>query len=151
MNFSDMTSCAWLWLYFGAFLMFLELLSPGFVIFFFGLSAATVGILRAVIGEGFSTSWQLAAFSGFAIIYLAVLRRMLKAIFTGGTSDARTGLSNEYVGRAARVTSAIRPPLAGRVLLGDAEWSASASEPIDAGSDVKVIAQDNLTLVVEKI
>ena len=29
-----------MWLYFGAFLMLMELLAPGFVIFFFGLSAA---------------------------------------------------------------------------------------------------------------
>ena len=30
-----MTSCAWLWLYAGLFLMLAEILAPGFVIFFF--------------------------------------------------------------------------------------------------------------------
>ena len=33
-----MTGCAWIWMYIGAFLMLAELLMPGFVIFFFGLS-----------------------------------------------------------------------------------------------------------------
>ena len=42
-----------LWLYFGAFLVLAELLAPGFVIFFFGLPAATVGLLWFVFGEAF--------------------------------------------------------------------------------------------------
>ena len=37
-----MTSCGWLWLYAGVGLMLAELLAPGFVVFFFGLSAASV-------------------------------------------------------------------------------------------------------------
>ena len=63
-----MTSCAWLWLYVGAFLMLAELLLPGFVIFFFGLSAATVGLLRFALGDTFTLTWQLAAFSAFTIL-----------------------------------------------------------------------------------
>ena len=42
----DFLSQAWLWLYFGAFLMLAELASPGFVVFFFGLAAATVAVLK---------------------------------------------------------------------------------------------------------
>ena len=38
----DLLSPAWIWMYFGAFLMLAELASPGFVVFFFGLGAATV-------------------------------------------------------------------------------------------------------------
>ena len=37
-----MLSCAWLWVYAGAALMLLELVAPGFILCFFGLSAATV-------------------------------------------------------------------------------------------------------------
>ena len=83
-----MTSCAWLWLYFGAFLMLMELLAPGFVVFFFGLSAATVGLCRFAFGEAFTTTWQLAAFSAFSILYLMVLRRWLKKTFLGGKVEA---------------------------------------------------------------
>ena len=39
----SMFSCGWLWLYAGAILMLMEILAPGFVIFFFGLAAATAG------------------------------------------------------------------------------------------------------------
>ena len=50
-----------------------------------------------------------------------------------------------------QVTTAINPPLAGRILLGDAEWTAEADEPIAAGANVKVVAQNNLTMRVEKV
>ena len=148
MNF---TSCAWLWLYAGAFLMLMELLAPGFVIFFFGLSAATVGLFRAVIGEAFSPTWQMVAFSVFSILYLVVLRRWLKKTFSGSVESASTDFSNEYVGRVGKVTEAIRPPLTGRVEIGDAEWTAESECPLAAGETVRVVSQKNLTMKVEVV
>ena len=144
-----MTSCAWLWLYFGAFLMLAELLLPGFVIFFFGLSAATVGLLRFALGESFTLTWQFAAFSAFAILYLAVLRRLLKRLFTGTTKEENLGFGQEAVGRIGKVTAPIDPPKTGRVMIGDAEWTAEADAPVAAGADVKVVSQNNLTMKVE--
>ena len=146
-----MTGCAWIWMYIGAFLMLAELLAPGFVIFFFGLSAMTVGLLRFGFGDAFSLTWQLAAFSVFAILYLAVLRRWLKTVFTGDKDTSKSDFNNEYVGRIGKVTTAIKPPLAGRVSVGDAEWTAEADGPIAAGADVKVISQNNLTFKVEEV
>ena len=146
-----MTSCAWLWLYAGAFLMLMELLAPGFVIFFFGLSAATVGLVRALVGEPFTLTWQLAAFSAFSILYLVVLRRWLKKTFLGGKVETKTDFDNEYVGRVGKVTEAITPPLTGRVEIGDAAWTATADSPIAAGTTVKVISHNNLTMKVEEV
>ena len=149
-----MTSCAWLWLYVGAFLMLAELLLPGFVIFFFGLSAATVGLLRFALGDAFTLTWQLAAFSAFTILYLAVLRRVLKKIFSGSVERSERSsidLDKSAVGRTGQVTAEIAPPKTGRVMIGDAEWTAIASAPIAAGVDVKVVGQDNLTMTVEPL
>ena len=146
-----MTSCAWLWLYLGAFLMLMELLAPGFIIFFFGLSAGTVGLLRFAFGEAFGMTWQLAAFSALSILYLVVLRRWLKKTFLGGKVETNTDFDNEYVGRVGKVMEAIRPPLAGRVEIGDAEWTALADVPVAAGAVVKVISQNNLTMKVEVV
>ena len=146
-----MTSCAWLWLYLGAFLMLMELLAPGFIIFFFGLSAGTVGLLRFAFGEAFGMTWQLAAFSALSILYLVVLRRWLKKTFLGGKVETNADFDNEYVGRVGKVMEAIRPPLAGRVEIGDAEWTALADVPVAAGAVVKVISQNNLTMKVEVV
>lgn len=146
-----MTSCAWLWLYVGAFLMLAELLLPGFVIFFFGLSAATVGLMRFALGDAFTLTWQLASFSAFTILYLAVLRRVLKKIFSGSVERSSVDLDRTAIGRTGQVTVTIVPPKSGRVMIGDAEWTAIASAPVAVGVDVKVVGQDNLTMTVEPI
>ena len=146
-----MITCAWLWIYAGAALMLLELVAPGFILCFFGMSAATVGVLRFVFGVAFSPNWQLAAFSVFSVLYILVLRRSLKRVFVGGKVETKTDFDNESVGRTGKVVEAIRPPLAGRVMLGDAEWTAAADRPIEAGRDVRVVAQSNLTMHVEEI
>ncbi len=131
--------------------MLMELLAPGFVIFFFGLSAATVGLCRAAFGESFDLTWQLAAFSVFSILYLVIVRRYLKKIFQGEKGCANTDFDHEHVGRVGKVTQPIEPPLNGRIVLGDAEWSAEADVAIPGGASVRVISQNNLTLKVEVV
>ncbi|MBO7722027.1 MAG: NfeD family protein [Kiritimatiellae bacterium] len=145
-----MFTCAWIWIYAGSVLMLLELIVPGFVLCFFGLSAATVGVLRFVFGEAFDATWQLAAFSACSILYIVVLRRYLKKIFVGSMQDG-SDFDHESVGRIGRVTAAINPPLTGRVMLGDSEWSASAAAPIAEGVNVRVVAQNNLTMEVAAV
>lgn len=135
-------------MYLGAILMLLELLAPGFVIFFFGLSASTVGICRFAFGEAFDLTWQLAAFSLFSIVYLVFLRRWMKKVFYGAVETSRADFQNENIGRQGKVTVAVNPPLAGRVLVGDAEWNAVSEAPLAVGADVRVVAQDNLTMKV---
>ena len=146
-----MTACGWLWIYAGLALTLLELVAPGFVLCFFGLAAMTVGALRFAFGEAFGATAQTAAFSVLSVLYIVLLRRLLKKVFVGERDGAANGLSNDYVGRVGKVTEAIEPPRTGRVLLGDAEWTASADAPVPAGADVAVAAQDNLTLTVRPL
>ena len=147
MNF---TSCAWLWAYAGTLLILFELVTPGFVLCFFGAGAITVGLLRALVGEAFDPTWQAAAFSVLSIFYIVVLRRWFKRALMGDKVDDG-GLKSEFLGRVGKVTRAIAPPMTGRVMLGDAEWNAVADAPIEAGADVKVISQNNLTMKVEVV
>jgi len=146
-----MTGCGWLWLYAGAGLMLAELLAPGFVVFFFGLSAASVGLCRFAFGEALTPTWQLAAFSAFSVVYLLVLRRWMKRIFTGAVTTSATDFEDDMSGRPAKVTAAIEPPKTGRVMVGDAEWTASAATAIAAGADVRVVSRNNLTVQVEPV
>ena len=146
-----MTSCAWLWIYAGAALMLLELIAPGFVLCFFGLSAASVGLLKFALGDAFTPTGQLAAFSALSILYIVLLRRYLTKVFVGGKVETKTDFDNESVGRVGRLTVAIKPPLTGRMMLGDSEWTAAAEHPIEAGANVRVVAQSNLTMMVEEV
>lgn len=140
----------WIWIYIGIGLMFLELIVSGFILCFFGLAAATVGVIRFIIGDAFDLTWELAVFSGLSVAYIFLLRRWFKRTFVGdkkGDAD----LGDDNIGRVGKVTAAIEPPLAGRVLLGDSEWSAEADVPVAIGANVRVISQNNLTIKVEVI
>lgn len=143
-----MVSCAWLWMYAAMAMMLLELAVPGFVIFFFGLAAMTVGLARFAFGEAFTMNWQLAAFSILSVVYLVLLRRWLKNVFPGEKASA--GLSDEYVGRSARVVEEIPPAGSGRVVIGETEWTAVADAPIAAGAEVEVVSRSNLTVTVKR-
>ena len=147
----DFLAAKWLWLYAGAFLMLAELMAPGFVVFFFGLAAATVGLAMFVLPEAFhlTPTWQVALFSFFSILYLVTLRRYVKSVFLGDTDASKA--TDEYVGRLAKVTETVRPEAPGRVMLGDAEWTAVASERLDPGTEVKVVGRKNLTLEVKRV
>ena len=145
-----MTSCGWLWIYAGSALVLLELVVPGFILCFFGLSAATVGMLRFAFGDLFGPTWQLASFSVFSVLYIVLLRRWLKSVFVGDKVDDASATGGACVGRPGRITVAVAPGVPGRVLVGDAEWNAEAKEAIPAGADVRVVGQANLTLTVEQ-
>lgn len=148
---NDFTSCAWIWMYLGAFMMLLEILAPGFVVFFFGLAAVTVGLLRFLFGEALTTTWQLALFSIFTIFYLAVLRRVLKNIFSGVKSESAVSFDSDYIGRCGNIIEPVAPNAPGRVMLGDAEWTCEAETAIPAGARVRVVRQENLTMKVEPV
>lgn len=146
-----MTSCAWLWIYAGALLVLLELIVPGFILCFFGLAAASVGVCRFIFGLAFSPAWQFAAFSLFSVFYILALRHWLKSTFTGAKECTVADFEHVNVGRIGSLIAPIVPPCEGRVLLGDAEWVAIADAPIAAGVRVKVVSQENLTMKVEEI
>lgn len=146
---ADFTTASWCWLYLGAFLMLGEIVTPGFVLFFFGLAAATVSGCKFLM-PALSPAWQLALFSIFSIVYLVGLRRLVKGVFMGD-SDGPAALVGEYVGRVGEIVEAASQETPGRVLIGDAEWTAVAGERIEKGTKVKVVAQKNLTLTVEPV
>lgn len=144
-------NCAWLWLYIGVACMLLEIMMPGFVIFFFGLAAATVGLIKFAFFESFTLTAQFAAFSILSIIYITLLRRWLKNIFLGETVETAGTLAGEFIGRTGKITVAIKPPASGRVEIGDAEWQAVADSEIGEGALVKVVSQQNITMKVEEV
>ena len=96
----DFLSNGWIWMYVGAGLMLAEILTPGFVMFFFGLSAATVGLLVLLLPEPFNPSlmWQFALFSLFSLVYLVTLRRYVKNVFLGDNGKGAAFMFNKRFG-----------------------------------------------------
>ena len=104
---------------------------------------------RVLPDDYLTPAWQIALFSFFSILYLVTLRRYVKSVFLGDSDESKA--TDEYVGRLAKVTETVRPETPGRVMLGDAEWTAVASERLDPGTEVKVVGRKNLTLQVERV
>ncbi|MGN0847454.1 MAG: NfeD family protein [Kiritimatiellia bacterium] len=144
----EFLSVKWLWLYAGVGLMLMEIMTSGFVVFFFGLAAVTVGAL--LFAFEWSMTVQVVLFTVLSILYLVTLRRYVKSVFLGDTAETQS-IQSEYVGRVGKVVEAIRPDVPGRILLGDAEWAATAKDRIEPGAEVRVVDQRNLTLSVETL
>ena len=145
----------WLWLLAGAALMLAEIVLPGFVVMFFGMGAAVTGIAIAVAGEGSIPAWgQLTLFCAFSVASLVGFRSSLKNMLgiKDAASDAdRAEIDDSFRGRTAVTVTPVSPGAPGRVMLGDAEWSCTAKEPLEAGRRVTVVSRKNLTLEVKPL
>lgn len=136
------------WLFLGVALMILEVMTPGFVFFFFGLSALTVSLV-VWLAPGLAEPWQWLLFSGLSIIYILLMRKWIKSLFDG-KKEVSESPDDPFVGKTVPVTEAIAPNRPGRVEFSGTNWTAEADTDIAAGAIVRIVRQKNLTLYVEK-
>lgn len=137
------------WLYAGIGLILFEVMSPGFVTLFFGLAALTVALMVWLV-PAMGMGWQWLIFSVLSILYIVLLRRTLKQIFSGKREVSATP-DDEFTGKLAIVCEAISPQRPGRVELGSTTWSAQAGEELAVGTSVRIVGRDNLTLRVAAV
>jgi membrane protein implicated in regulation of membrane protease activity len=137
------------WLYFGVALILFEVMTPGLITLFFGLSALTVAVISWLM-PGLAQGWQWLAFSVLSVAYIFLLRRSLKEIFSG-RREVSDDPDAEYTGRLATVTEAVAPGRPGRVELGDTGWIAESDHALAAGAAVRIVHKKNLTLKVEAV
>jgi membrane protein implicated in regulation of membrane protease activity len=141
-----------IWLLAGLGLMLLELVSPGFVLFFFGLGAWTAA-LWAWGGVGGVTS-QFFVFLISSLLFLVFLRKYGKAWFKGRIAPRTSGaeLDDDFKGQRAVIVEEIVPKtLHGKVELHGTRWNAQAEAPIRRGVTVVVTERKGLTLHVKPL
>jgi membrane protein implicated in regulation of membrane protease activity len=151
MEWNDFLKPEYIWAMIGVFLLIMEVFMPGLIVFFFGVGALVVAIVCAIWHVGINT--QLILFIVTSVVLLAVLRRWLKGIFMGFTSDSQDSQKNpqDFVGKKVLVIQAINPVQPGTVELNGTNWKASAETPIAAGAVVEIVGNDNLTLLVKPV
>ena len=135
----------WLWLAAGLALVVAELVTSGFFIIFFGLGALTVGVLVGV--QIVSSLWlEVALFSVFSIIYLALFRGRLQSRVQMPPPPNVDSL----IGVLAIVQEPLSPGVVGKVEVRGSTWSArnTSSVKLDPGQRARVAAVDCLTLAV---
>ena len=143
-----MIKAQYFWLAIGFFLMTAEVVTPGFILFFFGLAAVLVGILCFFIP--LSETLQLLLFAAFSIVTLLTLRKQMKTLFTGRSRDGAASFDDACIGNHAIVTSRIAAPLEGKVELNGVLWNATADEVLEAGTPVEVVDRAGLSLTVRR-
>jgi len=137
------------WLYFGVALILFEVMTPGLVSLFFGMAALTVALV-AWLAPSLAQGWQWIGFSVFSVLYILLLRKSLKRVFSGDREvSERPG--NEYVGKLAVVTDPVAPNKPGRVEFDGTTWTAEADCELAAGAPVRIVSNKNLTFKVEAV
>jgi inner membrane protein len=137
------------WFLAGILLFIIELVLPGFIIFFFALGAWSVALVLYWVD--LSASAQIAFFLGSSLVSLFVLRRYLRNVFHG-KSRLEDDSANVVPGVATGVViEAIHPPGEGRVRYGGSFWRATADEPVEKNTVVRILKQDNLVIHVQPL
>ena len=144
-----MPSPTFWWIIIGLTLILCEFAVPRLILFFFGIGAIITGLFALFIP---SLNLQLALFSLFSLLSLFGLRRILKPMFTGNTTDRNTDYMPEgMIGQRCTVETLIQPDSAGKVILNGASWRAESNETLQPGTRVIIQEQRSLTLIVTHI
>ena len=143
------------WLYVGVALILFEVMTPGLVSLFFGLSALTVALIVWLAqeiwqGQEIGQGWQWLAFSAFSVVYIFLLRKSLKKVFSGDR-EVSDSPGDEFAGKLAVVTEAVAQNKPGRVEFGGTTWTAESGQALAVGASVRITGKTNLTLTVESI
>lgn len=138
----------WHWLALGVFLLIVELLAPGLFFLWMSQAAAITGVLLFVFP---SMSWELqtAIFSVFSVIGIAWARRFFQRHPTPTDQPLLNRRTSYYVGR----TFTLDQPIVngqGKLRVDDSIWKINGPD-CEAGSRVRIVAAENVVLIVEKI
>ncbi len=142
------------WFLAGVLFLFLEAVTPGFFLIFFGLGAWAVAAVTFFAPLPAGLQWIL--FMAVSVASLLALRKRLKLLFEGRLAKDDNIedpiFSGQYIGREVVVLQEIAHGLPGRVELNGSNWQARTEgrEVFPAGARVTVRGLDGLTLIVEK-
>lgn len=137
----------WLWIGVGLILAAMELVAPGVYIIWIAIPALITGTATGLMGLGFPA--QIALFLVSSVVSVAAGRRYFinRPIISDDPLLNQKGA--RLIGEQAVVTTALVGG-AGRVKLGDSEWSARGPD-LDVGARVRVTGTSGTVLLVEAV
>ena len=145
-------SAAAIWFLAGIVLLAIELASPVFVMFFFGLGAWAAGLTALFLHD---LALEVVVFGASSVLFLFSLRRLLVRTFRGraelSSRAASSGLPNRHTGKTGTVTRPIPVNGVGEIAMGGSFWRAVSPVALVEGTPVRVLGHrpdDELTLEV---
>ena len=145
-----MDTISWIWIITGAVALLAELVLPGGIIAFLGLSAILVGLGRSL---GLLEGW-MSQFMAWFILSLAMLlglRGLVMRMAPGETSIESTDEDAALIGKAVEVAETVYPDnQEGRVRFQGTTWTAtSMKEIIPAGAKARLAYRENMVWIIE--
>ena len=136
-----------IWFIIGLVLLLLELVMPGFVIFFFGVGAWITALLCLFADPGINV--QVIVFAVTSILALLIFRRMIQNKFIYSKIDKSEAIEDEFTGKEAVAVADFGSDKKGKVEFKGTNWKAESGSEIKAGQTVVIIEKDNFKLIVE--
>jgi len=136
-----------LWFILGLILFLLELVIPGFFIFFFGVGAWLTALVCLISEPG--TNMQIVIFAVVSVISLVALRRIIQKKFFYSRGKESEDVEDEFTGKEAIATGEFGTDNIGKVEFKGTTWKAESKAPIKNGERVIIIRKESFKLIVE--
>jgi len=137
----------WSWFILGLLLLGLEIVAPGSIFLWFGVSALVVG----VIAVAFDPSWQVlvSIFLVLSVVSLLIGRRMMRKLSSEQGDPGLNQRGSRYIGREFTLEKPLSEG-AGNLSIDDTIWRITGPD-LPAGTKVKVESIDGARLVVSQV
>ncbi len=136
-----------IWFVIGFVLFVLELVIPGFVIFFFGIGAWVTSLMCLIFEPGINL--QVFVFILFSVISLITLRKSLAKKFFASKDVSGMDMDDDFTGNTALALNSFNPGETGKVEYRGSSWQASSTSAIKEGQEVVIKSKKNIKLIVE--
>jgi membrane protein implicated in regulation of membrane protease activity len=139
-----------LWFLIGLILFLLELVVPGFVIFFFGVGAwvtALVCLLATPVTD--MPNLQIVIFAVTSVLSLLAFRKLIQKKFFYSKGNKSEAVEDEFTGREGIAISDFGKDKKGKVEFKGTRWNAEGDSEIKEGQAVIIIKKESLILKVE--
>ena len=135
------------WFILGLVLLLLELVIPGFFIFFFGLGAWVTALVCLIGSPG--TNLQIIIFAITSVVLLGALRRMIQKKFLDSKRGLSESVEDEFTGKEAIAKNDFGGLKNGKVEFKGTSWTAESASEIKDGQRVIIMKKDSFKLIVE--
>lgn len=137
------------WFAIGLGLFLLELVIPGFFIFFFALGAWVTALVCLIAEPG--TNLQIIIFAITSVLSLIALRKIIqkKFFFSKESNDNSDAVEDEFTGKEGIALTGFSPGQKGKIEFKGTIWNAESRSEIKARQSVVIKNKENFTLNVE--
>ena len=136
-----------LWFLIGLVLFLLELVVPGFIIFFFGVGAWVTALICLIANPGINL--QIVIFAVVSGLSLIALRRLIQKKFFYSKGNHSESVEDEFTGKEGISIMDFGKTTKGKVEFKGTRWNAESEYDIKEGQAVTIIKKENLNLIVE--